>query len=404
MDILAVIMGFGIIVILIRNLSKADFGLYTNFAAVMTFVAAIIGAGLNMVTTTYAAEYISIHKKTPSHIFGWNLIFQILFLSAVIVLVVPNSAKLSLYLFGSSLYSKAILLGVIGAIGFVLVETARTIFQASEEFKKYGIINFLTEFTILAGILVLWKINGLNFRNTVILWISVLPIWALTLLIVLKSKISFSFKMRGFKELLRGGNWLILYFLFLSLFKRMDIFMLSRYRSVEEVATYGVAFGYYTLLLLLLRSIHAVLLPKFSKIESKDLELQRKFTDKWIKLSFLAVIPAGIVALLARPLMIFLNGPAYLGSVFPFQLFCIGVVLSLMFNPIANILMGRKEYFFFAMVGLAAFFINIVGHYLFTPLYGAVGATIVTIVSYAIVNITIYYKVRFAPPKVWAVR
>ncbi len=396
-DMLAVVIGFGIVVILIRTLSKSDFGLYTNFMAVMIFIAGTI-AGLNRVTTISAAEYISIHKKAPSHIHGRNFILQALFLFLILIIVAPNSANLSVLLFGSNLYSKAILLGVIGAAGFALMEMVRTIFQASEEFKKYGILNLLAQFAVFVGILILWKIKALNFRNTVILWITILPILAGTLLIFLRERITLFLKAERVKELLKGGGWLVAYFLFLSLFKRLDIFMLSRFRGVEEVAVYGVAFTYYSLILLLLRSIHAVFLPKFSKMDYRDRELQNKFIDKWVKLALLTIIPAGILALSARPLMIFLNGPVYLDSVFPFQLFCVGIVLSLIFNPIANILMARKEYFFFAIVGLVVLFINLVGNYLFIPFYGVVGATVVTIVSFAIVNITVYVKARWIKP------
>jgi len=68
--------------------------------------------------------------------------------------------------------------------------------------------------------------------------------------------------------------------------------------------------------------------------------------------------------------------------------------MSLIFSPIVNILIARKEYFFLAALGFIALVLNFIGNYLFIPIYGAIGATVVIILSFAIINISIYLKVK----------
>ncbi len=395
-DFLSAIIGAGIIIILIRNLSETDYGLYTNFIAVLGFVTSIIGGSLNLISTRYAAEYIALYKKIPSDIYGINLFFQVLFLFFILIIIIPNTIKLSQVFFLSDLYSKPILLGGIASIGFALIEIARSIFQSIEKFKEYGILKIIKQVFLFAGIYLLLRINKLNFQNVVFVWIGVLYIFGTVLFFFFKKWISFSFEIIKIKEFLKGTRWLLIYFLFLSLFSYLDIFMLSRFRSIKEVAIYGVAFKYYSLILLILGSIHAVLLPKFSKIDYKSLRKQKSFINNWIKLSSFVIIPIGMLIIFAKPLMNFLNGLKYIDSIFPFQIFCIGIVISLIFSPIVNILIARKEYSFLALLGFLAFSMNFIGNYFFIPLYGVMGATVVTILSFGIINISVYLKIKLS--------
>jgi O-antigen/teichoic acid export membrane protein len=392
-DIVILLIGAVTAIILIRNLSEADYGLYTYFIAVANFITGVIGGGLNNVTTRYAAEYISVYKKKPIHVYGINLFSQIFFSLLLLGIILPNSKYISRFFFGSILYSGALLLGVLTSIGFVLVGVGRTIFQSLERFKIYSTLGVIQRGSLLVGILFLLKTKRLDFNHVAILWLGILFILGIGLIFLIKEYFTFPSGIKDTKEMLSGGGWLIVYFLFLSLFNQLDIFMLSKFRSIEEVAVYGVAFKYHSLILLVLGSISAVLLPKFSKMDYRDLEVQKRFINRWIRLSTLSIFPIGLLILFSKPVMVFLNGPRYLSAILPFQLFCVGAIISLMFSPLVNIVMARKKYFFLAVLGFTAFFINFIGNYLFIPLYGIIGATGVTVVSYAVINLVAYFKI-----------
>jgi len=196
-------------------------------------------------------------------------------------------------------------------------------------------------------------------------------------------------------ETLAQAGWLIVYFFFISLISQLSVFMLSRMGTVEQVAAYGVALRYFGFALLSLGAVNAVFLPKLSKKDYQDTNKQKNFLDKWIKISSFAVIPVGFLALISRPLMAFLNGPKYADSIFPFQIFCIGVITSIMFGPLVNILISRKKYYFLAMLGFAGFLANFTINYLLIPMYGAAGAAAATVIASLIVNFSIYLKARF---------
>ena len=178
----------------------------------------------------------------------------------------------------------------------------------------------------------------------------------------------------------------MLFYFFLALFSQLDVFMISRFQPVEQLAVYGVAFRYYGAILIMLGSIHAVLLPRFSRAEYLDKTKQRDFVFNWLKVSSLSIIPVSVMAFYAKPLFILLNGEAYGDSAVIFKIFCIGVVISFMFSPLINILIGAKRYAYITMIAFMALIMNFVGNMLAIRVYGILGVTVVTVVTYVFVN------------------
>jgi O-antigen/teichoic acid export membrane protein len=191
----------------------------------------------------------------------------------------------------------------------------------------------------------------------------------------------FFFQENYFKSFLIGSAWLIGYFLILNLFSRMDMLMLLRFRGSEELAVYGVAFQYYSFALLFLASIHAVLLPKFSRAEMKDNDEQKTFLKKWITWSTWLVIPIGLFDILGKPVFVLLNGIIYEKAFSIFVVFSVGIWLSLMFSPLVNILISRGEYRFLFWLCLLALIFNIACNFLFIPSMGGIGAALVVILT-----------------------
>jgi O-antigen/teichoic acid export membrane protein len=184
------------------------------------------------------------------------------------------------------------------------------------------------------------------------------------------------------KEYLSSTKWLITYFFTLAAFQNLSVFMLSHLSIEEELANYGVAFRYYSIALLLLGSINAVLLPKFSKVEMQDIKRQRMFTLRWLRNMVWLIMPLVITALIGKPLFIWINGNQYEKAFYIFVVFSVGIWLSLMFSPLVNILMSRKEFRFLFIISAVAFILNFTGNYILVPIWGGFGAALVTILSH----------------------
>ena len=168
----------------------------------------------------------------------------------------------------------------------------------------------------------------------------------------------------------------------LSAFQRLDIFMLSHFSTGEELANYGVAYRYYSMALLLLGSIHAVLLPRFSKVDMQEPVKQRIFIFRWLKATGWLIIPVVIVDVLGKPVFVWVNGIQYEKAFYMFVIFSIGVWFSLMFSPLVNVLISRKAFRFLFALAVGAFILNFIGNYLLIPLWGGIGAALVTVLSH----------------------
>jgi len=381
-------------VIIIRTLSKEDYGLYTNFLAVMNLIGLLVATGLNSSTARYASEYISLNNDVPSNVYASNLGIQLVFYVPLCFLLLTYSRGVSSLFFGTNIYSQAVLLGGLAALGVIFIQIVTTIFQAKENFRAYVSLLNARQAILLGCIVVLWMGNYLNFNAVAYLTVFSQILFGIILIILLRECFAISnLKLSFLKEFFKSSGMLIIYNLFLALFSQMGIFMISRYKTAEDLAVYGVAYRYYGLAIMLLGSIHAVLLPKFSRVEYLDSFKQREIIFRWLKVSSLSVIPVAIIALSATPLFLLLSGKQYLGSVNVFRVFCVGVVISLMFSPLVNILIGKKKFAFLAILSFIAFALNFAGNLILIEPYGIMGVTTVEVITYFFLNISIFVGV-----------
>jgi O-antigen/teichoic acid export membrane protein len=383
-------------VILIRMLDQQDYGLYTNFIAVMSFIAAVIGSGMNIAATRYSTAYLSIHRKNPQSIYLINLAIQILLYIPVGTLLLFYPSTISRVFFGTEVYSIAVMLGGIASIGVIIIQLAASIFQSSQDFKNYVVLLMLRQFVILCAISLLAILSYGNFLEVSLAISATQIILGAIILFYLKDWLRVtSFKLQILRDLQNSGGMLTLYFFFLSLFGQLDIFMLSRFRTPEEIAVYGVAFRYYSLALMALPSIHVVLLPEFSRLAFASRQNQLDFLFKWLRVSSLSIVPICLTALFAEPIFEILNGKSYLASIPLFRVFCIGIFISLVFSPLVNILIANNHHRFLVKLSIVVLGLNFLGHYYFTSKYGIMAASIVTVASSGIMNISTFLKVYF---------
>ena len=172
--------------------------------------------------------------------------------------------------------------------------------------------------------------------------------------------------------------------------------MLSHFSTESEFANYGVAFRYYSIAMLALSSIHAVLLPKFSRVDMQDIDKQRQFSYKWIKTAVWLIVPLTIADIFGKSLFVLINGIQYEKAFYMFTIFSAGILLSLMFSPLVQIIMARKAFKFLFLLGVGAFVLNVAGNYFLIPLWGGLGAALVVILSNGFINIASWLRILYS--------
>ncbi|MDW7972577.1 MAG: oligosaccharide flippase family protein [Thermodesulfovibrio sp.] len=387
-------------IFLIRILSQEEYALYTNFTTVYSFLGGFVFFSLNYSLVRISAEYISIHNKKPLDLYTFSVILQLLLYLLIFLIVYPNADLISNLVFQSDKYTKSIRLSLFAAFSLILFNINLSILQSQEDFKKYNYTNLIKNLlfqALLTLILLFSKVNfekvafALTISQLIVSFYIILP-----LLRYMKNRSlhqTFNRKWNLFLSYISENKYLILYFILLEILSKIDIFMLSRYSSAHELANYGVAQKYYYIFLQMLASIHTVLLPKFSKVEMRDKSIKKRFAIKWIKITSIVGAILIISYFLFKDLYILLNTPAYTYSykiLFPFMF---SVIQGITLSPLVNILIANKEYKFLAVVVVFAILFSCVASYTAAKYGNAVWVATAYMLSHAIVNLSVSFKV-----------
>jgi O-antigen/teichoic acid export membrane protein len=183
-------------------------------------------------------------------------------------------------------------------------------------------------------------------------------------------------------EFFSASLWLIAYGVTLAIMSRMSVLMLSHFSTQEELANYGVGFQYYSIGIMMLGSIQAVLRPKFSRIEMQSVHRQREFLIAWLRISFWVSLPLLIFILIGKTPFIYINGIQYKKAFFVLTILSVGIWLSIMLSPLVNILWSRKDFKFLFLVSVFALFINILVNFIGVKMWGSVGAAIAVVITH----------------------
>ncbi|WP_457618698.1 oligosaccharide flippase family protein [Lutibacter sp.] len=403
-DIFSKILGVISTILIIRTLSPLDYAKFTNFLAVSSFIFTLTSSGINKGLVVYSVQAIEKGNEKDYYLLlrtGVLIEFFLVFIVAIIAYLF--SRDLSTFFFEKDIYTNSIKLGSLSALGLIGLEIIRTSYQIREDFNNYVYVLIWRQFIFLIIILIFYLFNNISFIKVAyaaILSYLIVVIVSYRNNLLFRSSINSFLKKRFYliKEFVLSTGWLVLYMFFLALFSQLDIFMLSRLESEIVLANYGVAFRYYSMALLILSSIHAVLLPKFSKTLVNREESNKKFLLNWFKLS-LIIIPIFIILFFISPAILnFINGEEYYNASLIFKIFIIGIYLSLFLSPLVNLLIGEKKFKYLACLGFLALSTNFILNWLFIPIWSGKGAASATVISHHLVlhgGVLIYLKKRY---------
>jgi O-antigen/teichoic acid export membrane protein len=390
------------VLILIRGLTVSDYASFVAFNGIATLFMALVGSGINLALVRFAAEHLSRTGQKPHFLYITALVIETALYAVFLAICSVFPIRAASLLLGQSSFAKAMQLGMLYGLGLLLLEFVRSLYQAEERFTFYVGLLWLRQgatFVLLGG---LWIFRVLSFDMAAWLIALVNVTFGIGVGTYSISRGGWGSleeiakegwqQMRGF---LSAMGWLIAYFLVLSASGRIDIMMLSRFASERALATYGVAFQYYALAILLLGSIHSVLLPKFSRVEMQMPGAQAAFIRRWLRYSVWTAIPLLLFDLVGKPLFVWINGAQYEQAFGVFVVLSVGIWLSLMFSPMVNILIARKNLRSLFALGAVALVMNLVGGYALVRLWGGIGAATSVVLSTGFVNVAATFWARY---------
>lgn len=372
-NLISVVSGFIFYIIIARSLSVSDLGV---FSALYSFILILsdftdfgFGAGLSNFIPPLLKEnkHDQVNKITKT-----TFIVQLTLASILGLIVVFFSSTISRLLFGNATANFSSLIGwsSAGIIGYTLLNFSVSQFIAKESFKKVFSIQSLQAVIKVLFALSYLVIATLDLKSILIIFI-IAPFFAV---IYNSPGLINAFTQKGvysFKKLFRFNIFLALNKLFVVLFSRLDVLMLTALSSTYEAGLYSVASRVAFIYPLVGGSVGTVFGPKYAKLTIGE---ALSFTKKSMLVVLILVVSLILLILIAPLLIPLVFGSSYTNSVPVLQVLLLGTIPFLLAIPTNNLLTySLKKPYILAVSSLIQLIIVFSFNYYFIPKYGAFG-------------------------------
>jgi O-antigen/teichoic acid export membrane protein len=390
MTVFASVFSYLFRILLAREFSVAEYGLFYSVFTFFSFFTIFIDLGLNQSVAKYAIQY-KVKKKLAAvkSILVYSLTFQIA-LSLIIFLVIATYAVLSPQnLFGQNNTMSVILMG----IWFVTLPIPTFLVNMFSTFQKYPLSNSLELFRQFVSLMFSLLFIYLNFgvRSPFLAYACLNLLMLVTYLPVISKIFPDFYKLKVtpqkdvLLEIIKYGLYISLANLMFTIMTQTDTLMLAFFKGTETVGFYQVALPIAGLVAFVGTSIVAIAFPIIAELNStKKIEQLKEGTA--IVFKFLTIFSLPIVVILfsfASFPIIFLFGEKYLSAAPIVQILVFSVFFGLLTSVNTTILTatGFAKKTAWAMAIAAA--MNIVLNLLLIPKFSTLGAASATLISSA---------------------
>ncbi|MCK5218802.1 flippase [bacterium] len=170
--------------------------------------------------------------------------------------------------------------------------------------------------------------------------------------------------------------------LFVSLYFRIDMTILSKLRPAEELGWYGAAHKCVEVFMVIPAILVIAAFPGFSKLFLEDRRKLAEASVKVIRILMILGIPlAGGMVVLARPLMILIFGPAYAASGYALAWLSIAMCFIFLNYPLSYILICSERQKVNALVSGIAVIVSVGANLFLIPKFGYLGAAVSAVLT-----------------------
>ena len=383
---------FAVGILIARNLGAGDFGLFTLSLSVLIITLEIIGSeGIDNGVVRFASVYVGNDINRANLIFKIAFKFKLLMVSIVLFLVLIFFNPFLTFITVKPELKNAVMFGLIGGCCASFWRYVLAVLQSYERFTAYALINIIPNITKTILILFFIFNHSLNLINA--LTINVLAIFfgfIVGFLFIPKQFILAKGNERNLtSQWFHFSKWIIISSLLFALYSRVDILMLSYYKTTDIVGLYSVALSFITALDLIYISMLTGFLPQVSKLKH-----QHEFIThikQSLKISLVLTLFFIPLFLIAEPMIVLTYSKDFFDSILIFKILLIGSLFTLLFNPLLLILYARNKPYILAFVYILLLALNFGGSLLYIPKYGAIGAASVVSATRAIGGVLLLF-------------
>lgn len=400
-NIIAAFIGYLIRIVLARNLTVAEYGLFFAVFTLINLLAIFNNFGLSQALVKFIPGFL-IKKKYDKIKNSIVIAFGMTFVTIIIIslLLFLFSDFLAKNYFKTPLAIPVLLLFILILFFSNLRTLLRSIFQAFQKMVIYVLI-YLAENALILILLFFFFAFKKNIfiavYSHIIAYVLIFIVFSLLLfkvfnffkhkVAVKKDLVKRLFKF-GIPVILSGiGGMIILY---------TDTLILTYFRSLEEVGIYNVVVPTVMMLMFFGKSIASVIFPMASELWARK---KKKYLEDGLvmleKYSFVIIVPLALIVLVfSKTILTLMFGAEYAIGATTMQVLIIGIIFfviyainSTLFSAIGKPEIGTK-------ILLQGALINFILNLLVIPKLGMLGAAITSLITYFYVFILSVFKLR----------
>ena len=283
------------------------------------------------------------------------------------------------------------------AIGIICVELAKTTYQSAQNFHGYLRLECTRGCIMLCGILLLGVFDPVIRARDVLMTYAVAGlIPGLYVLFRRSAGVRLDSLWRRVLTLIPRaileGPKALGYIVLQSLIAQLDILILTRVSTAEQLAAYGSSLRYYGVLVLALTSVQTVMFPRLREALG-NLALGEVFRH-YNRLIVLFVIAAIVCAIASQWVIPLIDGGRYPSAIPAFQILCLSAILSFSFGIYAILALNLRLWRLLFGASAVTALLCITSNWLLAARWGAVGAALATLLTHAFFNLCMLLATR----------
>ncbi|MBN1645425.1 flippase [Candidatus Woesearchaeota archaeon] len=397
MTVLATVVGYAVRIVLSRQLSLDDFGLFYAVFTLIVFFNLLRDFGFRLTLSKFIPEFLVTRQERKIK----SLIFMVLLVNIVAaviyaVLFIGFSGILSEHYFNNA--NSVVLLYIMTAY-FVLYsfyDVFNVCFLGFQQNKLYAMRHFFINIIVLLGIL-LFNF-GVNTPAVFYMLAALLGAIVQAVIVLAKDvvrKYKFKWEQVLVKKTFVFGLGMSLGILGITIIQYSDTLIMTFFRSLSEVGVYNVVLPSALLFYIFGDSIGSVLMPLVSEYWAKKnhdfITLMVNYLYKYMYVLLLP--PVLLVMAFSREFLSLMFTEDFAAGYLPFQILLAGVLLFSIAVINNQVLNGIGKPGIVAKIVVFAALFNIIFNFLLIPFFGMMGAAITTSLSYLIILLLSYFQV-----------
>ncbi|TRX60108.1 flippase [Fulvivirga sp. M361] len=384
-NLIVLVFNFGGVYLLIRVLSKENFGAWAVFLTIVSVLEVARNGMLKSGLIKYLnSESSEAHPKIITASIALNVLISVLCVSLMLL-----SADYLAIEWEIEDLPRMCLYYAIPAVGLIFFSQFDFINQSNLNFKAIFWVNVVRR-GVFFLLIAYCFFDSSSIKLIQLVWFQAISIFVAVFVsyITVRKYLKFTLKidLLWLKRLFKFGVYGVGTNLGSMLYKSIDQIMLASLISTEAVAKYNISVRITNLVEVPTRAISNIVLPKSAKRAKTDGNKSAKYLyEKSVGVILAILIPAALVVLVFPEMIIqFVAGDEYMDTVSILQVtifYTFFVPFSRQYGTILDSIGIPHFNFYFT---IASAFVNLVLNYLFISNFGVIGAAYGTLLTYFI--------------------